>query len=63
MKRQELAAGSKPDRCFRRDSIGGGCSDTLKETASITADFYVTRTSKVHVGLLLPRDMLTLKAR
>lgn len=39
MKRQELAAGSKPARCFRRrDPVGGGCSETLEETVSITAD-------------------------
>lgn len=39
MKRQELAAGSKPARCFRmRDPVGSGCSETPKETVSITAN-------------------------
>lgn len=36
MKRQELAAGSKPAGCFWRDSGGGGGGGGVKETVWIS---------------------------
>lgn len=48
MKRQELAAGSKPARCFRKRLSWGGGDCGVKETVrvTITVDLYMTRPSK-----------------
>lgn len=47
MKRQELAAGSKPARCFRRDSVGGGGVVMSRGQWGFLS---TTRTSKGHLG-------------